>query len=114
VTRLLVLVAFLLCWMGMSVAPAHAQADLAADAEAAHAAMHWNQEAHHHHDGGVHQDDSDESIAHVAADHGCCAVALPSLAPSLADVTPDEILTIGVQRSSPTPFLDPLLRPPRA
>jgi hypothetical protein len=63
---LLLLSAF---WQAFAIA---GQATAFADAqEIAHAVLHWQEEAHHHHgDGSVALDDSDESLQHVASD-GC-------------------------------------------
>jgi hypothetical protein len=91
------------------------QAAAAIAVDPAHAALHMQDTAHHHHDdGGVHVDDSDESLAHVAVDHlTCCSPALVASV-QLAFACPTE------QASAPPPdsfiqgpSLDGLLRPPR-
>lgn len=79
-----------------------------------HAALHWQGEAHHHHeDGSYHLDDSKESVQHVVTDHlsVSLAMAAPSLheLPSLGSAAPGGLRATPV----PNPTLDGLLRPPR-
>jgi len=80
-----------------------------------HAALHWQEEGHHHHeDGSYHLDDSNESALHVVMDH---------LSPSLAMATPSShdfpplgsAAPVGLHETPvPNPTLDGLLRPPRS
>lgn len=82
---------------------------------AAHAAMHLENEPHHHHDDGtLQQDGSDESVKHVYAD-GCAnsAGVMPAHFAALFDD-----LRAGAQFSNsatahPPPVLEGLRRPPR-
>lgn len=82
-----------------------------------HAAMHWNEQAHHHHndgDGSFHQDNSDESIQHIQVDGWLSAASLPArdLSPDLA-VTPSAAHDPSPGPAPPVPFLEGLKRPPR-
>lgn len=84
-------------------------------ASLAHAALHWNEEAHHHHDdGSLHQDVSDESIQHIQSDGWLSAASLPAchLCHGLA-LPPftEHDLTSGP--APPAPYLEGLKRPPR-
>ena len=85
-------------------------------ASLAHAALHWNAEAHHHHhdDGAFHQDGSDESIQHVQADGCLNAASLPARFHShgLA-VVPSAASDLDAGPAPPVPFLEGLKRPPR-
>jgi hypothetical protein len=115
VARLLTLIALIACLLWQSQAVAHAAVAPQGDGDLAHAILHWSDEAHHHHDGDIHLDDSDESVSHVMSDHlGGAAAVLPSCAPSLGKFSPGEALPLGAQDQLPSPFLDGLLRPPRA
>lgn len=78
-----------------------------------HAAMHWQQEGHHHHGSGdYHVDDSEESTRHLMADHSGATAVLPAtgLQFSRQDSGGHTILSV---RSNPQPYLEGLLRPPR-
>ncbi|WP_367180951.1 hypothetical protein [uncultured Piscinibacter sp.] len=79
-----------------------------------HAALHWQQAGHHHHeDGSYHLDDSNESDQHVIADHVSASAALVTLVghdfPSALSSSPRGLN----EGRAPHPFLDGLLRPPR-
>ncbi len=82
--------------------------------ETAHAMLHWQEQTHHHHeDGTVTQDDSDESLQHVVADACLSATAVWATAPfSLA---PAEASRPGVSTATALPYppLDGPRRPPR-
>jgi hypothetical protein len=82
-------------------------------ADMAHAVMHWQQEGHHHHDSGdYHVEDSDESTRHLMADHSGAPAVLP--AASLGFFRQDtSIHTLLSTRTTPHPYLEGLLRPPR-
>lgn len=68
----------------------------------AHAALHWQEEAHHHHDdGGYHVDESSDDLAHVQLDGALQLTAL------LGDL---QHTVVTAQAAAP-PQLDPL-RPP--
>jgi len=114
VARLLTLIALLACLLWQSQAVAHAAVAAPGDGDLAHAILHWSDEAHHHHDGDIHVDDSDASVAHVLSDHLCSGAALPCSPLLLSDASPGEALPITAQEQAPTPYLDGLLRPPRA
>jgi hypothetical protein len=101
----------LLC---QALAVAGPAGSLARGQDAGHAALHWLEESHHHHDDGTwHLDDSDESAWHLVADHGYLAAAmLPDVSlplPSLVAVAP----RVHEVRASSPPFLAGPLRPPR-
>lgn len=78
-----------------------------------HAAMHWQQEGHHHHSpGDYHVEDSEESTRHLMADHSGAPAALP--ATDLRFFRQDaSIHAMLSTRTSPHPYLEGLLRPPR-
>jgi hypothetical protein len=82
--------------------------------ESAHALMHWVGEPHHHHDGDVSEDDSDESIQHVASD-GCAggsAIWPAGLVVSSSPSIPSRVAETD-QTALPGPALDGPMRPPR-
>jgi hypothetical protein len=80
-----------------------------------HVEMHLEGAAHHHDDdGGVHQDNSPESVQHMLAEAGPGAAA-PFHFPQLAlpiDRSPPPPVT--AEPVSPSPHLDGLRRPPRS
>ncbi len=78
-----------------------------------HAAMHWQQEGHHHHDSGdYHVEDSDESTHHLMADHtGTPAVPTATNLRFFRQDSDDHAVLPA--RASPHPYLEGLLRPPR-
>jgi hypothetical protein len=110
-TILVVLLAML--WQSVALARVSSTVNLMADLE--HAALHWQDESHHHHeDGTYHLDSSQESMQHMLSDHGGANAALLPLSPK------HEISLIGASKArgihaepAPNPFLDGLLRPPR-
>jgi hypothetical protein len=87
---------------------------LAHGEELAHAMLHWQEEAHHHHDdGSFHQDDSEESILHVALDSAVSA-ALIWTAPSVKVARFDAPEPPGFSlQQLPEPTLEGLRRPPK-
>ncbi|MDO8275117.1 MAG: hypothetical protein Q7T22_06310 [Serpentinimonas sp.] len=100
-----------LLWQGLAGAGLPSLAKVAADA--AHAALHWNDVGHHHHaDGSVHADASQASIEHVALD-GSNQVASPLAVPGLSFALPLAGLPHYWAERLPNPHLDPLHRPPR-
>ncbi|MEO7852055.1 MAG: hypothetical protein ABIR94_07340 [Rubrivivax sp.] len=111
-SALLLLTLFALLWQSVTLARAGSAGNALANLE--HAALHWQESGHHHHeDGSFHLDDSTESAQHVIADHlSANAVLMTSDAfglPSPASNPPG-----GWQdRAAPHPYLDGLLRPPR-
>jgi hypothetical protein len=79
-----------------------------------HAALHWIDEGHHHHDdGSYHVDESDESIAHLLSDHaGATAALLPHADTSIPAAEAGGVVSIE-PRAGPPPCLAGPLRPPR-
>lgn len=83
-------------------------------ADLAHAALHWQDEPHHHHDGGAyHLDDSAESARHALSDPG-------NVSTTLCEAFSQDFAPAGTSapcgahaRPAAHPFLDGLLRPPR-
>lgn len=109
----LLLLLFSLFWQAVALA-GHVTSPVAEDAEQAHALLHWQEAAHHHdEDGGVHLDDSQDAVQHIALDgalHG--AALLPACLPlpaGAAGVAP----VVLQDRLAPGPFLLGLRRPPR-
>lgn len=82
-------------------------------ADLTHTVMHWDQEAHHHHDSGeYHPEDSDESAQHLMADYSNAAAVL-SVAGSYY-FRPGVMSSAALpEHPGPNPFLEGLLRPPR-
>jgi hypothetical protein len=79
-----------------------------------HAAMHWLQEGHHHHDDGSYErDDSSDSMRHVTADVSPPVLGLLSEGWSVttANGSASPVLTEDLFR--PPPFVDGPHRPPR-
>jgi hypothetical protein len=111
--RLIVLFAIVVAMLWQSAALARGGAAVDAQADAAHAALHWQGDAHHHHDdGSIAIDDSEESARHLMADQTSTTALLPLVTaalPRLHDSAPRP----GSVRASPHPFLDGPLRPPR-
>jgi hypothetical protein len=80
----------------------------------AHALMHWQNTGHHHHDdGSVHQDHSDESGSHVQADGALGAFALPAADSVLAFHGFESSAAPAVVQARAAPFLEGPTRPPR-
>lgn len=104
---------FALLWQSVAMARPGSTINLLADLE--HAVLHWQQEAHHHHDdGSIHLDDSLAATFHVLGDH---ATVTTALIPTVAHHFPpcDSEPPGGMHDARvPAPFLDGLLRPPRA
>ena len=111
-SAILLVMLFALLWQ--SVAMARIGSTVNALADPAHATLHWQGEAHHHHENGsYHQDDSKESVQHVVTDHLNASLALAAASshdfPPLGSAAPDDLR----ERPVPDPALDGLLRPPR-
>ena len=91
---------------------------IASSAQAAdrdgHAFLHLTEQAHHHHDDGVHLDESSESTQHMQAE-GLIGTAglLPTDYHFLATTPPLDPLPAFAGSLSPTPFLEGLKRPPK-
>lgn len=110
-----VLLAMLFAMLWQSVALARVGSTVNALVDLEHAALHWQEEGHHHHeDGSYHLDESNESAQHVLCDHvGASAALMMSSShdfPLLGSTAP------GTQHETlaPNPTLDGLLRPPRS
>lgn len=112
--RSAVLVAMLLAMFWQSVALARVGSTVNVLVDVEHAALHWQEESHHHHaDGSYQLDDSTESTQHVLCDQVCAAAA--SLASSPRDFPSPQAASPGGPHETvaPDPTLDGLLRPPR-
>lgn len=112
--RSAILLVMLFAMLWQSVAMARIGSTVNALADLAHATLHWQAEAHHHHDdGSYHLDDSKESVQHVVIDHLNASLALAAASlhdfPPLGSAAPDGLR----ERPVPDPALDGLLRPPR-
>jgi len=82
----------------------------------AHTLMHWNDEGHHHHDdGSIHQDGSDESLQHLQAD-GIAGANGALTSRGFPDFA--RLLSLAPPADAPSaragPFLEGLKRPPRS
>jgi hypothetical protein len=113
--RSTVLFVMLFAMLWQSVAFARAGSTANALADLGHAALHWQEEGHHHHeDGSYHLDESKESAQHVLSDHVSAAAAL--MVPASHDFPPLGSAAPGGlhERLVPDPMLDGLLRPPRS
>ncbi len=112
--RSTVVLALVLAMLWQSVALARPGSTVNVLSDLAHAALHWQQEGHHHHDdGSFHLDDSPASAFHLLSDHLTFTTALlPAVAhhvPHSGSVPPGGLQGVRV----PDPVLDGLLRPPR-
>lgn len=110
----LVLFTLLFAMVWQTAALARAGSTVNAMADAQHAALHWQDQSHHHDDdGSYHVDDSQESVQHVLSDHLSLTAALNSASAhallASATLAPRGLL----ERLAPAPTLDGLLRPPR-
>jgi hypothetical protein len=112
-SAILLVMLFAMLWQSVAMARVGSTVNPLADLE--HATLHWQGEAHHHHeDGSYHQDDSKESVQHVVTDQLNASLALA--ASSSHDFTPlGTAAPDGLhERLVPNPALDGLLRPPRS
>lgn len=79
-----------------------------------HLALHLQKKAHHHHDdGSITVDGSDESVKHVAADGMLGAAMGLFLTPFHCDFLTACPPRVAEERAKPEPFLARLKRPPR-
>jgi hypothetical protein len=113
--RTAVLVFLLLAMLWQSAAYARAGSTVSVLADPDHAALHWLEKGHHHHDdGSYHLDDSKASAQHLLCDHVTATSALLLAAsrdfPPLGSAAP----TGRHERRVPDPPLEGLLRPPRS
>lgn len=111
--RSAVLLVMLLAMLWQSLALARPGSTVNVMADLQHAALHWQERAHHHHDdGSFHLDDSQASTCHMLSDH---LTMTPALLPASAHRFPPSASSppggLGNARA-PDPFLDGLLRPP--
>jgi hypothetical protein len=68
-----------LLWQTAATARVHAAGMQSTGAHLAHAALHGGIDSHHHHDDGTtHENDSNESAQHTAADHASVSAAIVS------------------------------------
>ena len=103
---------FAMFWQTVAVARVGSTMNASAGLE--HAALHWQEVGHHHHqDGSYHLDDSNDSAQHLLCDHLSATAALmvsaPRAFPPLASAAPGSM----PETAAPDPTLDRLLRPPR-
>ena len=111
-SAVLFIILFGMLWQSLALARVGSSVNVLADA--AHAALHWQGENHHHHaDGTYHLDDSKESAQHVVTDHLSASLAMTT--PSSQNFAPlGSAAPRGLHETSvPNPTLDGLLRPPR-
>jgi hypothetical protein len=112
--RIATLFAILFAMLWHTAAFARLGASAEAQLELEHAVMHWQDEAHHHHDdGSFHVGESEESARHLMADH-VSVQALLQQSPSALLPLDDGPLGLRSARAGPQPFLDGPLRPPRS
>ncbi|OGA99552.1 MAG: hypothetical protein A3E25_12650 [Burkholderiales bacterium RIFCSPHIGHO2_12_FULL_69_20] len=112
-SAVLCLLLFAMLWQSVAMARVGSSVNVMTDLE--HAALHWQEESHHHRDDGSHQlDDSNESMQHVLNDHVSATTALlvtvTQAVPPLGSAAPGGLRAIAVT----SPVLDGLLRPPRS
>ena len=102
-----------ICFQGAALAKQVVARDRGGDG--AHAMLHADRVAHHHHeDGSVHQDTSGKSKQHVQSD-GCASVAgiPPSRIGAAAALNPVQPPADIARDGHDSPFLEGLKRPPR-
>lgn len=114
-SRAAVILVMLFAMLWQSVALARVGSTISVLADTEHAALHWQEKGHHHHDDGTyHLDDSKASAQHVVCDHVTATSALLLAAsrnfPPLGSTAP----TGPHERFVPDPPLEGLLRPPRS
>jgi hypothetical protein len=110
-SAILIAMLFAMLWQSMALARGGLAVSALADLE--HAVLHWQDEAHHHHDdGSFHVGDSEESARHLMADHVSVPALLLNAPAPLLRLDEDAPGLWGVH-VRPHPFLDGPLRPPR-
>lgn len=112
-SAILLVMLFAMLWQSVTMARPGSTVNALADLE--HATLHWQGEAHHHHeDGSYHLDDSNESMQHVVTDHLSASLALAATTshdfPPLGSAAPSDLHGTLV----PDPALDGVFRPPRS
>jgi hypothetical protein len=103
---------FAIFWQSVAMARVGSTVNAMADLE--HATLHWQEEAHHHHEDGSYQlDDSKESVQHMVTDNLNAPLALAVASshnfPRLGSAAPDGLH----EQLVPHPALAGLFRPPR-
>jgi len=99
-------------WQSVAMARIGSTVNVLADLQ--HAALHWQEQSHHHHeDGTYHLDDSADSSRHLLGDQVNATTALlPTASKVFAPMT--SAAPSGLQATRvPKPVLDGLFRPPR-
>ena len=103
-----------LLWQAAAIAvPMEAVGD---EDAATHAALHWQESGHHHHDGddsGFHEDDSSDSRQHTLLDDGFSSPALYSTSAPSIDSWGSAAPPVLDDQHAPTPYVDKRRRPPR-
>jgi hypothetical protein len=86
----------------------------AGDSGATDWVLHWQERAHHHEDDGqITQDESGESVLHVAEDNDLDTPVLPVVSRKIGPCPPDNVQPMSTPADSlPAPYLEGLLRPP--
>jgi len=109
---LLVLLVILAVWQAFVIG---AQASALGEAKKiAHALLHWQGVAHHHHDdGSVMHDGSDESMQHLAVDGALSLAAIWFVMPSKVASGGALPPLVGDEAGAPAPHLARLERPPK-
>lgn len=111
--RTFVLVAMLFAMLWQSVALARIGSTVNALADTGHAALHWQELDHHHHDdGSYHFDDSKESAQHMVTDHLSASLAVVATPAHRFAVFASTAPGMLRETRAPNPTLDGLLRPP--
>ena len=87
---------------------------LGAVADLSHFELHWQDEGHHHHDGGdKHVDDSAESVQHLVSDHVTASDGLLPGVSSTVHRTTSALPKPDDEAPGPHPLLDGAFKPPR-
>lgn len=111
-TAALFIVLFAMLWHTSALSRVGSTTNALTDLQ--HAALHWLDMSHHHHDDGAyHLDDSKESVQHALNDYPGATVAL--IVAALHSFAPRVSVAPGGRHeaSSPDPALEGPLRPPR-
>jgi hypothetical protein len=85
-----------------------------ADEGIEHAVMHLQKAGHHHHDdGSLHEEHSDESARHLQSDGALASVAMPGTAAVVMAHAFAELFASREDHRRAAPFLEGPTRPPR-
>jgi len=104
---------FSMLWQSVAMARMGSTVNVLVDVQ--HAALHWQEEGHHHHEDGSYQlDDSTASAQHLAVEQ--LSASMEMTAPSSLDFPPMGPAAPDSRLKAPVsnPTLDGLLRPPRS